>query len=251
MQTPTPSTDRSRNVPQRARYVRTETRRPPCSGWPSPLTCQPRGGANHGPAAQLVPAQPLSHAMSGPGDITQCLQKISEGDTGAATHLIPLLYEELRRLAAARLAKEPEGQTLQATALVHEAYLRLVGTDPAKPWNNRGHFFGAAAEAMRRILVENARRKAAQKRGGEWERVSWTDHDLPMTSADDHILAVHEALDRLEREDPQAAALVKLRFFAGLTGQEAAAALGLAERSATRLWAYARAWLYRELGSAS
>ncbi|MBL9139732.1 MAG: RNA polymerase subunit sigma [Verrucomicrobiales bacterium] len=189
--------------------------------------------------------------MTEPGDITQRLQRIGDGDAAAAAELIPLLYDELRRLAAARLSKEPEGQTLQATALVHEAYLRLLGADPARPWNSRGHFFGAAAEAMRRILVENARRKAAQKRGGAWERVTWTDHDLPVASTDDHILGVHEALNRLEREDPQAAALVKLRFFGGLTGQEAAAALGLAERSATRLWAFARAWLYRELGSAS
>jgi RNA polymerase sigma factor (TIGR02999 family) len=166
------------------------------------------------------------------------------GDRGASEQLLPLVYQELRALAAAKLAKEQPGQTLQATALVHEAYLRLAGQGP-REWNSRGHFFGA--EAMRRLLIENARRKRSLKRGGEFERVNWSQVRLAIEADDDRLLALNAALERLELEDPQAAELVKLRFFAGLTGPEAARALNLSERSAGRLWAYARAWLYREL----
>lgn len=184
-----------------------------------------------------------SGAMS---EVTRLLNAIQDGDPKAADELVPLVYSELRALAASRLARETPGQTLQATALVHEAYLRLVGGGPQE-WNSRGHFFSAAAEAMRRILIENARRKRSQKRGGNFERVDWSEVRLAIETDDDRLLALDEGLERLESEEPQAAALVKLRFFVGLTGQEAAQALGLPERSATRLWAYARAWLLREL----
>ena len=168
-------------------------------------------------------------------------------DPAAAEGLIPLVYDELRRLAAARMTSEPPGQTLQATALVHEAYLRLVGTDAPQQWNSRGHFFGAAAEAMRRILVENARRKRCQKRGAGAEKVELSGLELVVGDEDERILAVSDALEKLAAEDAQAAELVKLRFFAGFSGEETAAALGLPVRTASRLWAYARAWLYREL----
>jgi RNA polymerase sigma factor (TIGR02999 family) len=157
------------------------------------------------------------------------------------------VYDELRKLAAARMAAEKPGQTIQATALVHEAYVRLVGRD-APPWNGRGHFFGAAAEAMRRIMVESARRKARLKRGGDGRRIELP-HDLPAPAAPaEDVLAVDEALDRLADRDATAAELVKLHFFAGLTLERAADLLGLPHRSAYRTWAFARAWLFRQLG---
>lgn len=159
---------------------------------------------------------------------------------------IGLVYHELRRLAAARLAQDGAAQTLQATALVHEAYLRL-SRDGTREWHHRGHFFAAAAEAMRRILVENARRKLTRKRGSGAEKVALDPVEIACGEEDDRILAVSDALERLAHEDPRLAELVKLRFFAGLDGEATAAALGLPVRTASRLWAYARAWLHREL----
>jgi RNA polymerase sigma factor (TIGR02999 family) len=179
-------------------------------------------------------------------DVTRILEAIERGDPGAADRLLPLVYEELRKLATARLAREKPGQTLQATALVHEAYLRLVGTqDPG--WNNRGHFFAAAAEAMRRILVENARRKRADKAGGGWQRQELLDAELAVDSTGDDLFAVDDALTRLAVDHPRAARLVHIRFFLGMTLEEAAAALDVQVRTAYRDWAYARAWLRREL----
>ena len=183
-------------------------------------------------------------------EVTVLLNSLSRDAQQSTNELIPFVYQELRRLAAGRLASEAPGQTLQATALVHEAYLRLTGTKTPQQWNSRGHFFGAAAEAMRRILVENARRKGSQKRGAGVAKIDLSELDLALDSVDDRILAVNDALEKLAVEDSLAAELVKLRFFAGLSGQEAAAALGLAERTATRLWAFGRAWLYRELQQA-
>lgn len=181
-------------------------------------------------------------------EVTAILNAIEEGDHKAADQLLPLVYEELRKLAAARMAEEAPGNTLNATALVHEAYLRLVGPADAARWENRGHFFAAAAEAMRRILVDHARRKAAVRHGGGLERV---DLHPDLTAAretqelKEDLLALDEALDRLARVDPLKAELVKLRYFVGLPLPEAAAALGLSERTAGRHWAYARAWLRR------
>jgi RNA polymerase sigma factor (TIGR02999 family) len=180
-------------------------------------------------------------------DVTRLLSAIDQGDPHAAAQLLPLVYEALRRLAAQRLAREAPGQTLQATALVHEAYLRLVKDAPGQPWNGRGHFFAAAAEAMRRILVENARRKLRLKRGGDLKRVDLDEALLPFESSDADVLAVHEALDQLARHDAQTAELVKLHFFAGLPLEEAAGLLGVSARTAYRNWSYARAWLFRRL----
>jgi RNA polymerase sigma factor (TIGR02999 family) len=180
-------------------------------------------------------------------DVTRILCAIEQGDPQAAAQLLPLVYDELRQLAAQRLAQEKPGQTLQATALVHEAYLRLVGDEQAQQWNSRGHFFAAAAEAMRRILVENARRKQADKAGGGWQRQELIDAELAVDSTGDDLFAVDEALSRLAASHPRAARLVHLRFFLGLTLEEAAAHLGLQTRTAYRDWAYARAWLRREL----
>jgi RNA polymerase sigma factor (TIGR02999 family) len=179
--------------------------------------------------------------------LTQILSAIEQGDPHAAEQLLPLVYEELRRLAAAKLAQEKPGQTLQATALVHEAYLRLVDVEQARGWNSRGHFFAAAAEAMRRILVENARRKQRLKHGGGRAREAEA-RDVAAPETPEELLALDEALDRLAADSPQAAELVKLRAFAGLTNAEAAAALGISPRKATQVWAYARAWLREELG---
>lgn len=181
-------------------------------------------------------------------EVTEILSALERGECQATNELLPLVYQELRRLAAWHLANERPGQTLQATALVHEAYLRLVGeTDPR--WENRRHFFGAAAEAMRRILIENARRKQAIRNGGDLRRTELELDNLPLASSapEEELLAVHEALDALAVHDARKAELVKLRYFAGLTLEEAAAALGLAERTAKRDWAYARAWLFREI----
>jgi RNA polymerase sigma factor (TIGR02999 family) len=181
-------------------------------------------------------------------DVTRILSAIEEGDPHAAERLLPLVYGELRRLAAQKLAGEKPGQTLDATALVHEAYLRLVDVARAQHWNSRGHFFAAAAEAMRRILVENARRKGRQKRGGDRRRHDLQAHEPAAEGPDPDVLAVDEALAELAREHPDKAELVKLRYFAGLTLAEAASALGISAATADRRWRYARAWLARRLG---
>ena len=179
-------------------------------------------------------------------DVTQILSAIEQGDARAAEVLLPLVYDELRRLAAARLVDEKAGQTLQATALVHEAYLRLVGKDASSKWNGRGHFFAAAAEAMRRILVEQARRKRRVKHGGEHRRVDLEDVAEVAHPRDD-LLALDEALTQLAAVQPAKAELVKLRYFAGLSLEEAAVALGLSLATAKRQWAVARAWLFDKL----
>jgi RNA polymerase sigma factor (TIGR02999 family) len=180
-------------------------------------------------------------------DVTQVLSAIEQGDPHAAEQLLPLVYEELRRLAARQLAQEKPGQTLQATALVHEAYLRLVDVEQARHWQSRSHFFAAAAEAMRRLLVDRARRKRSRKRGGDRARVELDEENLAATLGPDEVLAVDEALAGLAAADAQAAELVKLRYFAGLSIPEVAEALHMSPRSADRLWAYARAWLRRAI----
>lgn len=179
-------------------------------------------------------------------EVTRILDRAQQGDAAAAAELLPLVYDELRRLAAHRLSAEAPGQTLQPTALVHEAWLRLLGNDQER-WNGRGHFFGAAAEAMRRILVDNARRKRRVKHGGAWERVELDSIDLATECTSDQVLAVDEALAELAERDARAAGLVKLRFYLGLSSAEAAEAAGLPERTAKRTLAYARAWLYDRL----
>jgi RNA polymerase sigma factor (TIGR02999 family) len=181
-------------------------------------------------------------------DVTRILSAIEQGDPQAAEQLLPLVYNELRKLAAQRLAQEKPGQTLQATALVHEAYLRLVDVDQAQHWNSRGHFFAAAAEAMRRILVENVRRKLRLRHGGALQRRDLNTIDLASPQTPDELVAVSEALNCLAAANARAAELVKLRFFAGLTNEEAAAALGVSPRKANQIWAYARAWLLETLG---
>jgi RNA polymerase sigma factor (TIGR02999 family) len=180
-------------------------------------------------------------------EVTKILSAIEQGDPHAAEQLLPLVYDELRKLAAQKLAQEKPGQTLQATALVHEAYLRLVDGDKAQHWNSRGHFFAAAAEAMRRILVDQARRKLSLRRGGNLQRQPIEDQEIeaPEPSAD--LLAVHEALERFQEVDATAAQIVKLRYFAGLTIPQAAEALGISTSTADRSWAYARAWLHAAL----
>jgi RNA polymerase sigma factor (TIGR02999 family) len=178
-------------------------------------------------------------------DVTRILSAIGQGDPQAAEQLLPLVYDELRKLAAQKLAQERPGQTLQATALVHEAYIRLVAVDETRGWDGRGHFFAAAAEAMRRILVEAARRKLRFKHGGRMRRIELQDAAVSPNDDMDDILALDEAMDRLEKEEPQAAQVVKLRYFAGVTTEQAAAALGISPRAAERDWAYARAWLFR------
>jgi RNA polymerase sigma factor (TIGR02999 family) len=185
-----------------------------------------------------------------PSDVTRILQAIDRGDRAAASQLLPLVYEELRRLAARRMAGEKPGQTLDATALVHEAYLRLVGSGEGdgQQWDGRGHFFAAAAEAMRRILVEHARRKSRIKHGGGLKRVSIADAEPAIEPTAEEVLAVDEALTRFGSEDPDAAELVKLRYFVGLSIEEAAEALGVSRATANRHWAYAKAWLRCEIG---
>jgi len=180
-------------------------------------------------------------------DVTQILFQIEHGDSAAAEQLLPLVYGELRKLAAARLAQEKPGQTLQATALVHEAYLRLVDAEKVQRWDSRGHFFAAAAEAMRRILVENARRKGRHKHGGDLVRVDLEGADLADAASDDRLLEINEALDSLAAHDQQAAQLVKLRYFAGVSLTEAAEILGISRTKAYDEWAYARAWLRCEV----
>jgi RNA polymerase sigma factor (TIGR02999 family) len=180
-------------------------------------------------------------------DVTRVLSAIEHGDPCASEELLPLVYRELRRLAKQRLAREKPGQTLQATDLVHEAYVRLVEGEEAQRWNSRGHFFAAAAEAMRRILVENARRKRAEKHGGQLERQDLDGVDLAAPALSDDLLALDESLSRLEAEEPVKAQLVKLRYFAGLTEEDAAKALGISYTSAQRYWHYAKVWLLAEL----
>jgi len=187
-------------------------------------------------------------------DVTRILTAIEQGDPHAAEQLLPLVYDELRKLAALRLAQEKPGQTLQATALVHEAYLRLVASGDAsaprdRHWNSRGHFFAAAAEAMRRILIGNARRKGAQKRGGQARRLDLDAIELTDPPPSEKLLALDDALTRLTAKDRVKAELVKLRYFAGLTTQEAAAILGISTATADRYWAYARAWLQNEIAA--
>ena len=181
-------------------------------------------------------------------DVTQILHAIEQGDPHTASRLLPLVYGELRKLAAQKLAHEKPGQTLQPTALVHEAYLRLVGEAEKPHWDSRWHFFAAAAEAMRRILVENARRKKRVKHGGDHQRVALEDQDVPVQPPPEEILALDEALTRLTGEDAAAAQVVQLHFFAGLSIEEAAEALGISRATAYRHWAYARAWLCCALG---
>ena len=188
-------------------------------------------------------------AMTPMTNVTQILAAIEQGDALAAGELLPLVYDELRKLAAQRLAHEKPGQTLQATALVHEAYLRLVGQDEVQHWNSRGHFFAAVGEAMRRILVEQARRRAATKRGGHAVREARDPDEIVAPGPDEQVLAVHDALDGLAQADPDAAVLVKLRFFGGMTMGEAADVLGISVRSAQDLWSYARTWLRRRMRS--
>jgi len=184
-------------------------------------------------------------------DVTRILSQIEAGDPQAAEKLLPLVYDELRKLAAAKLAQEKPGQTLQATALVHEAYLRLVDNEKANRWDSRGHFFSAAAEAMRRILIDQARRKASAKRGGAATRQLLDDSDLVAPVSNLDLIDLDEALTRLAATDAVSAELVKLRFFAGLNMEEAAQALNMSPRSAYYIWTYARSWLRHELGAGS
>ena len=186
-------------------------------------------------------------------DVTRLLSQIESGDPSAAEQLLPLVYEELRKLAAAKLAQEKPGQTLQATALVHEVYLRLMGANmgglvpSASNWDSRGHFFAAAAEAMRRILINRARDRGRLKRGGDWHSVNLDQIEVALDTPDEDLLALDEALVQLAADDPAAAKLVQLRFFAGMTLSQAASSLGISRRTADRQWAYARAWLYNRL----
>jgi RNA polymerase sigma factor (TIGR02999 family) len=188
--------------------------------------------------------------LGGMADVTQILSAIERGDPRAAGELLPLVYDELRKLAAARMAGERPGQTLDATALVHEAYVRLVGGGQSRDWNGRGHFFAAAAEAMRRILVDRARRKQSQKYGGGRQRQDLDADALaaPDADLDLDLVALDAALSRLAEQDPLKVRLVELRYFAGLTGEQAAAVLGMSASAADRLWVFTRAWLRRELG---
>ncbi len=181
--------------------------------------------------------------------VTRILEAIEDGDARAADELLPIVYQELRRLAAQRLSHEPPGQTLQPTALVHEAYIRLVGAEGSDArWNSRGHFFAAAAEAMRRILIDSARAKGAQKRGGKLVREEFRESQFFRPEYADEYIELDESLTRFEEVDPDGARLVKLRFYAGLTGKEAAAILGISPRKADQIWAFARAWLREDLG---
>jgi RNA polymerase sigma factor (TIGR02999 family) len=182
--------------------------------------------------------------------VTLILNRAQAGDPNAARELLPLVYNELRKLAAARMANEGPGHTLQPTALVHEAWLRLTDNDPNAQFANRAHFFAAAAEAMRRILVDRARRKSAGKRGGGWERINLDRIEIAADADDDTLLLVSESLEKLAQEEPKAAEIVKLRFFAGLTLEQAGRVLGFTERTAKRHWAFARAWLYDAMKSA-
>jgi RNA polymerase sigma factor (TIGR02999 family) len=180
-------------------------------------------------------------------NVTQILKKVEAGDSEAAEVLLPLIYDELRRVAAEKLLRETPGQTLQPTALVHEAWIRMVDVSYCQSWSSRRHFFAAASEAMRRILVDNARRKNRQKRGSEWHSLAVSLDEIPDAEDDDLLESLDAALQRLQQVDPTACELVKLRYFAGLSLREAGTALDVAPRTADRLWAYAKAWLLREL----
>ena len=180
-------------------------------------------------------------------DVTQILSQIEDGDPSAAEQLLPLVYDELRKLAAAKLANEKPGQTLQATALAHDAYIRLVDVDKVQHWNSRGHFFGAAAEAIRRILVNRARDKGRLKRGGDFHKVDLEKIELALDAPNEHLLAINDAIESLEAESPECVQVVKMRFFAGLSIEETAAAMGISPSTAKRHWAYARAWLFDAL----
>src|SRR5262245_41513305 len=192
----------------------------------------------------------LLKTLNSMSDVTQILHAIERGDAQAATELLPLVSEELRKLAAARMSNEAAGHTLQPTALVHEAWLRLTGDEPQARFANRAHFFAAAAEAMRRILVDRARRKSADKRGGGWERIDLESVDIAGDANDDTLLLINESLEKLAAEEPQAAEIVKVRFFAGLTLEEAGQLLGFTERTAKRHWAFARSLLYDAIKTA-
>jgi len=181
-------------------------------------------------------------------EVTQILQSIERGDARAAGDLLPLVYDELRKLAASRMAREAPGQTLQPTALVHEAWLRLAGNEALR-WDSRAHFFGAAAEAMRRILIDNARRRQALRHGGGQQRCDLDEIQIAAPAADDQLLAINEALEQLAAQDPSKAELVKLRYFVGLSIEEAARLLSISEATAKRWWTFARAWLYSEVQS--
>jgi RNA polymerase sigma factor (TIGR02999 family) len=181
-------------------------------------------------------------------EVTQLLAAIERGESGASDQLFPVVYEELRMLARAKMRRESAAHTLDATALVHEAYLRLIGGDADMSWKNRGHFFGAAAEAMRRVLIDNARRKQAAKRGASRDRVELDDAALATTGDDDNLLAIDQALQKLAESDPKTAELVKLRYFAGLSLPQIAEVLDMSQRSVERLWTYAKAWFQAELG---
>jgi RNA polymerase sigma factor (TIGR02999 family) len=198
-------------------------------------------------AGQEVSLDSLSIGVPVMNDVTRVLSAIEQGDPHAAEQLLPLVYDELRKLAAQKLAQEKPGQTLQATALVHEAYLRLVDVEKAQHWNSRGHFFAAAAEAMRQILVQNARRKSRVKHGGGRTRIDMDDLEIAAPERSEDMLALDEALTQLAAADPQAAELVKLRYFAGCTIPQAAEVLGVSPRTADFLWAYARTWLFQKL----
>ncbi|HEV2971718.1 MAG TPA: ECF-type sigma factor [Pirellulales bacterium] len=182
-------------------------------------------------------------------EVTRILSAVEQGDPQAAEQLLPLVYNELRKLAAQRLAQEKPGQTLQATALVHDAYLRLVGGDATQHWNSRGHFFAAAAEAMRRILIDKARKKQRLKRGRGFQRVDLDAVEVSVEEPPDDLVALDDALTKLAQKHPDKAALVKLRYFAGLTIDETAHVLGISPSTADRQWTYARAWLYRQVAS--
>jgi RNA polymerase sigma factor (TIGR02999 family) len=194
--------------------------------------------------SRRVPRWRMLGSMS---DVTRILSAIEQGDPSAADQLLPLVYDELRNLAAQRLAQERPGQTLQATALVHEAYLRLVDAEKAQHWNSRGHFFAAAAEAMRRILLENARRKKALRRGGDRQRLDLDLAEPEAPQLSDDLLALDAALEKLAEKDHRQAELVKLRYFAGLTMEQTAETLGISLATANRWWNYARAWLHQEI----
>ena len=199
------------------------------------------------PSFRLSPLRSLA-TLPRVSDVTRILEAAQQGDPTAADQLLPLVYEELRRLAAHKMANEAAGQTLQPTALVHEAWLRLVGNQDQK-WEGRAHFFAAAAEAMRRILIDRARRKRAARHGGEQQRVDLEEVDLAAPSDDDQLLAVNDALDKLAAQHKEEAELVKLRYFVGMTNEEAAEVLGISVRTAKYYWTHARAWLYREIAA--
>jgi RNA polymerase sigma factor (TIGR02999 family) len=198
--------------------------------------------------AAIIIAVLILGGMAAMNDVTQILSRIGSGDPTAAEQLLPLVYEELRKFAAAKLANEKPGQTLEATALVHEAYLRLVNAEAAQRWDSRGHFFSAAAEAMRRILVDKARRKLRPKHGGDWKRLNVESMAEICVSTDEDLLALDEALAKLAAEDSDSAEIVKLKYFAGLTIPQIAELLGTTSRTVDRRWAYARSWLHQELG---